>query len=165
MTVSPNAALDLSVRKDGAAATPRAATEPLEIEADSEIEIAIADIATVLVRGGRRDAQEKAQALETRWSREVAPHLVAAGVKDLDGLDAMIAEARELDTGLRAKDWWNLRSRLGALRAAELVRPPSVESCRTLLGDTPFDTLTADLELLGPIDCRATEALAKVSTE
>jgi hypothetical protein len=154
VTVSPNAALDLSVRRDGAAAALTSATEPFEIEARSEITIAIADVATVLVRGGRRDAQEKAQALESRWSREVAPHLVAAEVTDLDGLDAKIAEARELDTGLRARDaeLESLRSRLGALSGAAdglLAASLRAESCRASLGDTPFDTLAVDLATLG----------------
>ena len=63
----------------------------------AEVELGIADIATVHVRGGRREAQEIARNLEDRWSREVVPHLAAAGVTDLDGLDVKIAEAQELD--------------------------------------------------------------------
>ena len=92
VTVSPKGRLDLRVRKDGKKVEAKSTAKPLEIEANAEVEIAIADVATVRVRGGRREAQEKAQALENRWSREVEPHLVAAGVTDLDGLDAKIAE-------------------------------------------------------------------------
>ena len=49
--------------------------QPVDIEANAEVELAIGDIATVHVRGGRREAQEKARNLEDRWSREVEPHL------------------------------------------------------------------------------------------
>ena len=104
VTVSPKGSLDLRVRKDGKKVEAKSTAKPLEIEANAEVEIAIADVATVHVRGGRREAQEKAQALENSWGRDVEPHLVAAGVADLDGLDAKIAECRELDAGIKAKD-------------------------------------------------------------
>ena len=106
------------------------------------------------VRGGRREAQEKAQALENRWGREVEPHLVAAGVTDLDGLDAKIAEARELDAGIKAKDaeLESLRAQIAALAgAAEALREASdrAAACRAALGDVGLDTLAADLKALG----------------
>ena len=126
----------------------------MEIEANAEVEIAIADVATVRVRGGRREAQEKAQALENSWGRDVEPHLVAAGVTDLDGLDAKIAECRELDAGIKAKDaeLESLRGQIAALTgAAEALREASnrAEICRAALGDVPLDTLAADLKALG----------------
>ena len=89
------------------------------------------------VRGGRREAQEKAQALENRWGRDVEPHLIAAGVTDLDGLDAKIAEAQELDAGIKAKDaeLESLRAQIAALAgAAEALREASnrAETCRAV---------------------------------
>ena len=94
--------------------------QPLDIEANAEVEVAIADIATVRVRGGRREAQEKAQGLEDRWNREAVPHLIAAGVTELDGLDAKIAEAQELDAGIKTKDaeMESLRAQIVALAGA-----------------------------------------------
>ena len=137
VTVSPKARLDLRVRKDGQEVDSTSTAQPLDIEANAEVEIAIADIATVRVRGGRREAQEKAQALEDRWSREVVPHLIAAGVTDLDGLDAKIAEAQELDAGIKAKDAEveSLRAQIAALPgAAETLREASdrAETCRAV---------------------------------
>ena len=103
------------------------------------------------VRGGRREAQEKAKGLEDRWSREVEPHLIAAGVTDLDGLDVKIAEAQELDAGIKAKDaeLESLRVQIAALAgAAEALREASdrAEACRASLGDVGLDTLAADLK-------------------
>ena len=132
----------------------KSTAKPLEIEANAEVEIAIADVATVHVRGGRREAQEKAQGLEDSWSRDVEPHLIAAGVADLDGLDAKIAECRELDAGIKAKDAEveSLRAQIAALTgAAEALREASnrAETCRAALGDVRLDTLAADLKALG----------------
>ncbi len=104
VTVTPNRQLDLRVRKDGAAADSRSTAQPLEIEANSEVEVSIADIATVRVRGGRRVAQEKATGLEDRWSREVEPHLVAAAVKDLESLDVKVSDVQALDAAIKLKD-------------------------------------------------------------
>src|SRR2546425_7090099 len=102
--------------------------------------MASADVATVRVRGGRREAQEKAQAWEDRWSGEVATHLLAAGVTDLDALDAKVAEARELDAGIKAKDaeLESLRARIDSLSGAgDALREASarLEACRAALGD------------------------------
>ena len=154
VTVSPKGSLDLRVRKDGKKVEAKSTAKPLEIEASAEVEIAIADVATVHVRGGRREAQEKAQALENSWGRDVEPHLVAAGVTDLDGLDAKIAECRELDAGIKAKDAEveSLRAQIAALTgAAEALREASnrAETCRAALGDVQLDTLAADLKALG----------------
>ena len=154
VTVTPNGSLDLRVRKDRKKAEAKATTKPLEIEANTEVEIAIANVATVRVRGGRREAQEKAQTLENSWGREVEPHLMAAGVADLDGLDAKVAESRELDAGIKAKDadLDSLRAQIAALNgAAEALREASkrAAACRASLGDVGLDTLAADLKVLG----------------
>jgi len=152
--LSPKARLDLRVRKDGEKFEAKSTAKPLEIEANAEVEIVIADVATVRVRGGRREAQEKAQDLENRWSREVEPHLIAAGVSDLAGLDTKIAEAQELDAGIKTKDaeLEALRAQVAALAgAAAALREASdrAAACRAALGDVGFDTLAADLKALG----------------
>jgi len=154
VTVIPKARLDLRVRKYGEKVEAKSTAKPLEIEANAEVEVAIADVATVRIRGGRREAQEKAQNLENRWSREVEPHFIAADVADLDGLDAKIAEAQELDAGIKSKDadLESLRSQIAALAgAAEALREASdrAATCRTSLGDVGLDTLAADLKALG----------------
>jgi hypothetical protein len=154
VTVTPKALLDLRVQKDGQEVDSTSTAQPLEIEANAEVEVAIADMATVRVRGGRREAQEKAHDLEDRWSQEAAPHLIAAGVTDLDGLDAKIAEAQELDAGIKTKDieTESVRAQIAALAgAAETLRESSdrAAACRASLGDVGLDTLTAELKALG----------------
>jgi energy-coupling factor transporter ATP-binding protein EcfA2 len=154
VTVSPKGSLDLRVRKDGKKVEAKSTAKPLEIEANAEVEIVIADVATVHVRGGRREAQEKAQSLEVSWGREVEPHLKAAGVTDLDSLDAKIAECRELDAGIKAKeaDVESLRAQLAALAgAAEALREASnrAETCQAALGDVRLETLASDIKALG----------------
>ena len=153
VTVSPKGSLDLRVRRDGKKVEAKSTAKPLEIEANAEVEIAIADVATVRVRGGRRESQEKAQVLENSWGRDVEPHLIAAGVTDLDGLDAKIMECRELDDDIKAKDaeLESLRAQIAALTgAAEALREASnrAETCRAALGDVPLDTLAPDLKAL-----------------
>jgi len=154
VTVSPNSRLDLRVQKDGGEADSRSIAQPVEIEANAEVEVVIAELATVRVRGGRREAQEKARNLENRWSGEVVPHLAAAGVTDLDGLDTRIAAAQELDASIKTKDaaMELLRTQMAALAgAAAALREASdrAAACRAALGDTGLDTLAADLKALG----------------
>jgi hypothetical protein len=104
VTVTPTSRFDLRVRKDGEEVDVTSDSQPINIEARAEVELGIGDVATMHVRGGHREAQEIARNLENRWIREVVPHLAAAGVTDLAGLDAKIAEAQELDSSIRAKD-------------------------------------------------------------
>jgi hypothetical protein len=154
VTVTPTSRLDLRVRKDGEEVDVASDRQPVDIEARAEIELGIGDIATVHVRGGRREAQEIARNLEDRWSREVGPHLAAAGVTDLTGLDVKSAEAQELDSGIRAKDAEldSLRAQLAGLDGvAEALREVSdrATACRAALGDTDLDTLAGDLKKFG----------------
>ncbi len=154
VTVSPNGRLDLRVRKEGTALDSTSISQPLEIEADTEIEISIADIATVHVRGGRREAQDKARELEDRWSHDVAPHLFAAGVTDLDALDTKVAEGRTLDDAIKTKDidLESLRGQISSLSgAADALREAAERAvaCRAALGDVRLDALAADLAGLG----------------
>ena len=154
MTVSSSRRLDVSIRKDGTAVESASTERPVEIEAATEIELGIDDIATVRVRGGRRDAQEKARALENRWTQEVVPHFAAAGAADLDSLDVKVAEAQELDASIKAKDAEinSLRAQMSSFAgAAEALRQASnrAQTCRTALGDVAPATLSADLDALG----------------
>jgi DNA repair exonuclease SbcCD ATPase subunit len=154
VTVNPQGHIDLQIRKDGQELDSTTLDKPVAIEANAEVELSIAEIATVSVRGGRRAAQEEALDLKQRWVREVEPHLNSAAVTDLDGLESKIAEAHDLDTDLKAK-----HSEVEALRvqaseltgSAETLRAASdrLEACRALLGEVELETLTADIESLG----------------
>lgn len=152
--VRPKSRVELRVRKDGQDVDVASNLQPVEFEAKAEVEVGIGDVATVHIRGGRREAQEKAKNLEDRWSREVQPHLAAADVTDLARLDSRCAEARELDSGIRAKDaeLESLRAQAAELDGgAEALREASERAvaCRAALGDTALDTLAADLKNLG----------------
>jgi AAA domain len=154
VTVNPLAFLDLRVRKDGQEVNSTTIAQPLHIEADAEVEVSIADVATVRVRGGRREAQEKARDLEERWRQEVSPYLMAAGVTDLDGLDVKIAEAQALDAGISKKDaeMASLRTQIAALTgASETLREASDRAAtrRASLGNVGLETLAGDIEALG----------------
>jgi hypothetical protein len=104
VTVTPTSRFNLRARKDGEEVEVAPDSQPVDIEARAEVELRIGDIAAVHVRGGRREAQRIARNLEDCWSQEVVPHLAAARVTDLAGLDVKCAEAQELDSGIRAKD-------------------------------------------------------------
>ena len=154
MTVTPKGPLDLIVRRDGQKTESSSTAKPLDIEARVEVEVSIGDVATVHVRGGRREAQENARGLEDRWRTEVEPHLLAAGVTDLDGLDVKSREAQELDTDIKAEDTEieSLRSQISSLSgAAEALRVAfeRAATCRAALGDVGLDTLAADIKALG----------------
>jgi AAA domain len=154
VTVRPKARLDLRVRKDGQEVDSTSIVQPLDIEANAEVEVSIADIATVRVRGGRREAQDKARSLQDRWNREVEPHLIAAAVADLDGLDVKIAEAQQLDASIKDKDAEieSLRAQIAAFAgAAETLReaPYRAAACRVALGNVGLDTLADDIKALG----------------
>ena len=155
VTVIPTAMLSLRVRKDGIAADSGLIAQPLEIEADAEVELDVADLATVRVRGGRRDAQDKVSALESRREAEILPHLTAAGVADLEALETRMAEAKDLESRLQSLDGnlESLRRQIADLAGAdEALREASARAaaCRAELGDVLLETLAADLDLLGP---------------
>src|SRR5436190_19651698 len=86
VTVTPKRPVDIRVHKDGAPAETKSIDELLEIEADAEVDVDLADIATVRIRGGRREAKHTMELLEERWEREVTPHLAATNVTELDVL-------------------------------------------------------------------------------
>jgi hypothetical protein len=152
--VTPKRPVDIRVQKDGTAAETRSIGEPLEIEANAEVDVDVADIATVRIRGGRREAQHTMESLEQRWEREVVPHLTAANVKDLDALAAKVEEARAFDATVVAKDaeLQSLRVQIASLAgSADLLREASERAtiARAALGDVSLDLLASDLAALG----------------
>ncbi len=155
VTVTPDRPVDIRVKKDGTAAETALTGKALEVEANAEVDIDIGDVASVRVRGGRREAQQTAEDLEARWSREVVPHLIAANVTDLDGLSAKIAEAQELDTRVKTRgaELQSLQVQIASLvDSAEQLREAFDRSkvCHAALGGVPFETLASDLTSLGP---------------
>jgi hypothetical protein len=111
-------------------------------------------VATFRIRGGRKDARERVHALEQQWTQEVVPHLAAAAVPDLDGLDSKIAESVKLDAQVQEKnnESQTLESQLAPLAEAEGELEEATQhaaACRTALRDVPLEPLFADLELLG----------------
>jgi DNA repair exonuclease SbcCD ATPase subunit len=163
VTVTPKRPVDIRVNKDGTPAETKSIAEPLEIEADAEVDVELADTAAVRIRGGRREAQQTMELLEQRWEREVTPHLAAANVKDLDALAAKVEEARTLDGSIVAKDaeLESFRVQLESLAgSADLLREASewATTARAALGDVSLDALTSDLATLG---ANPTDALRK----
>jgi energy-coupling factor transporter ATP-binding protein EcfA2 len=154
VTVTPYANLDLRVRKDQLKAEPIQTEKPLKIEAKTEVEIAIAEIASVRVRAGHQEAQEKAEALEERWRQEVLPVLTAAGVADVEGLDAKVTESRDLEAAIKAADTEieTLRTQIGGLAgAAEELREASrrAKAARAALGHVPLESFAKEIAKLG----------------
>ena len=154
VTVTPNRPIDIRAKKDGAAVSPAAPAESLEIEANAEVDLEIGDVATVRIRGGRRDAQQRAEALEARWRSDVEPRLKAANVADLDGLSAKIAEAQALAASIKAKDAEShaLQGQIDSLiDPAEKLREAldRQKACRAAIGQIAPETLLPDLAALG----------------
>ena len=154
VTVSPKTRLDLRVRKDGQDVDSAAITQPLDIEASSEVQLYIADIATVHVSGGRREAQNRARELKERWNMEVEPHLIAAGVSGLEALEQKIEEAQALDVDIkdRKREMESLRNQIGELSgAAEKLcnATDRLAACRGALENVQLDSLAAEITALG----------------
>ncbi len=154
VTVNPKRSINIAFRRDGAVADSMTAKKAMEIEASAEVELTIEDLASVLIRGGRRETQEKVLDLEERWNRDVAPHLASSGAIDLAALEAKVVEAQELDAAIKTKDAEieSLRTQMDPLaRAADTLQQVSerLETCRVALGDVAMEDLAADLDKLG----------------
>lgn len=154
VTVNPKRSVNIAIRKDGASTDSISAKKPLEIEASTEVELTIEDLASVFIRGGRRETQEKVLELEKRWKREVAPHLASSGAADLAALEAKVVEAQDLDAAIKAKDTESesLRTQMDPLAgAADTLRQAleRLENCRVALGGVAMEPLSADLDKLG----------------
>jgi hypothetical protein len=147
--------VDLRVRTDSHDAQYVAKTDPVDIEADAEVELDIGDVATVQIRGGRREAQARVRTLQDRWRTEVEPHLAAAGVADLAALDAACEKARELDTAIRDKDIEAraLRTDIAGLAGAAGALQQAttrVAACRLALGDVDAGAIAWTLRPSAP---------------
>jgi hypothetical protein len=163
VAIEPLKHLDLRIQRDGTLLEPTAIQQPLEVEADTALEIGIADVATVRIHGGRRDARERVHVLEQQWTQDVAPHLAAAAVPDLDGLDSKIAESVKLDAQVQEKNNESQTFESHLVPLAEAARElqaatQHAAACRTALRDVSLEPLFADLELLGPDPVQALRA-------
>jgi DNA repair exonuclease SbcCD ATPase subunit len=152
--VLPKRPVDLRVGTDGHGAQYIAKTDPIDIEADAEVDLDIGDVATIQIRGGRREAQARVLKLQDRWRSEVEPHLAAAGAPDLAGLDAVREKARELDTAIRERDIESetLRTDIAGLAgAAGALQQATAHAvaCRSALRDIDPRSVACDLEALG----------------
>jgi uncharacterized protein YhaN len=132
--ITPHRPLDLTVQRDGAVADFISTAKAQEIEANAELEIDIAGVATFRVRGGRREAQARCATLENRWEQEVATQELDAAIKqkdkDLKSLQEQIAPLSGVADALR--------------HAADYVL-----ACRAALGGAKFETLAGELAALG----------------
>jgi hypothetical protein len=155
VTVTPKRPIAIRAKKDGTAVDPAPSGQALEVAANAEVDIDIGDVATVHIRGGRREAQQRVELLEARWSREVTPHLAAASVTDLDALSAKIAEFQGLAASIEAKngELQSLQTQIDALADSTQKLREALdrrEVCYSALGDVPYETLAPDLAALGP---------------
>ena len=151
VTVTPTNRLDLRVQKDGKPAESISTDKPLEIVAAGDVQLGLDNIATVGIRGGRRDAQEKAASLEHRWMEEVVPLLAAANVTSLEALDTKIARAADLDSGIKEKDieLKSLKIQIDSLLDAGVALQRArdrVATCRSLLVNVAVETFDGELE-------------------
>ncbi len=159
VTVTPNGPIVIRAKKDGTTVDPVPSGQALEVEANAEVDIEIGDVATLRIRGGRREAQQLVESLEARWSRQVVPHLAAAHVADLDGLGARFAEVQGLDTSITAKgaELQSLQFQIDALTDSPQKLHEALERQKAFhaaLGDVPYETFASDLATLGaePMD-------------
>jgi hypothetical protein len=163
VAIEPLKPLDLRIQRDGMLLETVSAQQTVELEANANLEIRIADVATLRIRGGRPDARERVRTLEQQWTQEVAPHLAAAEVPDLDGLDSKIAEGAKLDAQVKEKNSETQAFEAQLAPLAEAARElqdatQHAAACRTALGDVPLEPLLADLELLGADPVQALRA-------
>lgn len=152
VTVTPQRQIDIVAKRDGTVV--KSTHEALEVEARAEVDLDIRNVATIRVRGGRRETQQTAELLAARWNSEVVPHLNAANVADLDGLTARIAEAQDLDSSIKVKntELQSLEIQIASLiDSAEVLRDAIARrsACRALLGDMPLEMLASKLATLG----------------
>jgi hypothetical protein len=154
VTVALQRSVDVRVQKDGAAPEITTSGEVVDVEANSSVDIGIGDLAQVRIRGGRRDAQEIVHNLEKRWVEEVAPHLAASGVTDLDSLAAKLEETQSVDAAMKVKDseLESFRGQLALLTqsAGKLSDATSrLEASQAALGSVSLASLASDLAALG----------------
>jgi hypothetical protein len=152
--VTSHRPLDLTVERDGEGVDPRSVAKREEIEANTELEVDVPGVVNIRVRGGRREAQARFAALESRWKQEVTPHLEAASVSDLEGLSAKIREAQRVDAEIQQRDieLGSLQRQIAAQSGVEDALQQSaadLRARRAALGKMDIHTLLTDLTALG----------------
>ncbi len=71
--------------------------QPIELEAQRALELAIAGVGVVKVSGGEREARREAQALDERWRSEAEPLFAAHAAADLGALRALVQADRRTE--------------------------------------------------------------------
>ena len=176
VTLAPARPLALRVGKDGQTCESVAVSGPLKVDAKSQVEIDIADVASLKVVGGNREAQERATALERRWQEEALPHLLAADVEDLEALERYVEETRGLDERIAAKlrERSRLQAEIEARQNAEeqlAAARAQFEETRAALGETSVDVASLgtdparNLERLRALAVKAREEWRKKSSD
>jgi hypothetical protein len=146
--------VEVRVQKDGLASEKTTSGELVEFEANSAVDIGIGDVAQVRIRGGRRGAQDIVHNLEKRWEIEVAPHLAASGVTNLDGLSAKLEEMQALDAEMKVKDseLESLRRQIALLTESAGKLPEAsnrLEASQAALGGVSLASLASELAAFG----------------
>jgi hypothetical protein len=154
VTVALQRPIEVRVQKDGLPSETTTTGELVEFEANSAVDIGIGDVAQVRIRGGRRYAQDIVHNLEKRWDAEVAPHLAASGVTDLDGLSTKLEETQALDAEMKVKDseLESLRRQIALLTESAERLPDALkrlEASQTALGGVSLASLASDPASLG----------------
>ena len=170
VTVTPQRVVELRIQSDGTASQTTITAEPTEIEASADVSIGIGGVADVRIRGGRRQGQETVRQLEKRWTNEVAPHLAAAAVEDLDGLALKVEEAQDADAAIRMKDaeLQSLQGELASLAGSAEKLSQALEraqACLVALGGVSLDSLASEVSGLGSEPIRALRARRDELTE
>jgi hypothetical protein len=132
VTVTPKGSLDLRVRKDGQKVDSKSTANPSISKPARRLRSPspTSRRCTFAVADERHKKKPRPWRI---WGRDVEPHLVAAGVADLDGLDAKIAEARAgcrhqgegCRSGVAARPDSALTGAAAALREASNGRRPA----------------------------------------
>ena len=153
-TVTPERALDVKVRLDGGPEVVQARGEPWIIEATSEVDLTIAKIGRISIRGGRREAQEEVDRLQSEWMRVGQPYLDAVGVTDVESLDAKVLERRDLEAEIKActGEVDLIRRQLADLSGAQAdfdSAATRVQSTHAALAGLPIEALAEILQPFG----------------
>lgn len=154
IAIHPIRPLSAQVRKDNAATEPLPIPGAIELEANTAIDIEIPDVAAVRIRGGKRQAQERARALEERWNGEAMPLLTAARATTLSELDTRLTEGRALDSELlrNRAELATLEEQLTGSANSEQVQRQAAErvrTCEDALASIPIQLLFQELSELG----------------
>jgi hypothetical protein len=170
VTVTPQRVVELRIQSDGTAPQTTATAEPTEIEASADVSIGIGGVADVRIRGGRRQGRETVRQLERRWTDEIAPHLAAAAVEDLDGLALKVEGAQDADAAIRVKDTklQSLQGELASLAgSAEKLSQAlqRAQACLVALGGVSLDSLASEVSGLGSEPISALRARRHELTE